>query len=191
MIDWAAISLRPLADTDLPSLHAWQNDPALRDLVMGFRGPVQRETTADWLHGLASQNLRTRTAFAICQEATPLGLAQLHGIDWLHRTAALGLYIGCTGHRRKGLGFVAGSLLLDFAFNGLDLERVSLQVLTRNTVAVRLYERLGFQHEGVLRSAYSLNRRREDVSLYAILAGAWTETLPTEARRLLRDDVAT
>jgi RimJ/RimL family protein N-acetyltransferase len=183
--DWPAIALTPLRSGDVARLNAWQNEPGLRDLAIGFRGPVAEETTANWLRGLGEDNLRSRVVFGIRHQQALKGLAQLHSIDWVQRSAMLGLSIGDKADRGAGLGFAAASLLLDYAFAGLDLQRVALTVLHGNTAAIRLYEGLGFTREGVLRSAAFLAGRREDVVLYGLLRAEWQPCLPAEAARLV------
>jgi UDP-4-amino-4,6-dideoxy-N-acetyl-beta-L-altrosamine N-acetyltransferase len=182
--DWTGTALTPIQAGDVERLNAWQNDPQIRDLIMGFRGPVRLETTADWIRNLADQNLKTRAVFAIRRDGEIKGVAQLQGIDWLQRNATLGVYIGEAGDRGAGLGRIATSLLLDYAFRGLDLGRVALEVIATNASARTLYEQLGFVLEGVLRSAYLSQGARQDVALYGILRSEWTTALPAEARRL-------
>jgi RimJ/RimL family protein N-acetyltransferase len=54
-------------------------------------------------------------------------------------------------HRGRGFGTEAARLVLDHAFGELALHRVDLNVLEFNEGAMRLYERLGFRRDGVLR----------------------------------------
>ncbi len=59
-IEWADITLTPVWAEDCERLNTWQNDPAVRDLIMGFRAPIRLETTIEWIRGLGGdQNLRT------------------------------------------------------------------------------------------------------------------------------------
>ena len=172
-MDATRVSLAPLQADDVARLRVWQNDPALRDAIMGFRGPVTTEVVAAWVRDLGAQNLRSRVVYGVRQGVALKGVAQLQGIDWLHRGATLGLYVGEAADRGAGLGFAAGVLLLDYAFAGLDLSRVALTVLASNGAAVRLYERLGFVREGLFRSAFFVGGRREDVASYALLRDEW------------------
>ena len=187
-IDWAAAALTPIEAGDLARLNAWQNDPDIRDMIMGFRGPVRLETTAEWIRNLADQNLKSRAVFAIrpCGEIGDeiRGVIQLHNIDWVLRTAILGVYVGEAGDRGGGIGGAAVALVLDYAFNGLDLWRVSLEVIASNARARRLYERLGFTHEGSLREAYQRGGRREDIDVLGLLKREWAFAPPAGARRL-------
>ena len=100
-LDWAAVSLRPVEARDAERLNAWQNDPEIRDLIMGFRGPVRLESTEDWVRNISDQNLKTRAIFAIRIDGEIAGLAQLQMIDWVQRTAMLGVYVGDRERREE------------------------------------------------------------------------------------------
>lgn len=173
----------------MPQISSWQNDAATRDLTMGFRGPVSEGTTSAWLRGLADPGARsglpTRFVFGIHHQSTLAGIVQLHTVDWLQRTAMLGITVGREENRGQGVGYAASALLLDYGFNGLDLHRVALSVLACNQTACRLYEQLGFAAEGLLRKAYFADGARHDVSLYGLLRDDWCSPLPATAVRLL------
>jgi AcrR family transcriptional regulator len=53
----------------------------------------------------------------------------------------------------KGFGTAAISLILEFAFNELNLHRIYLQVFSFNKRGLKLYEIMGFIHDGKLRQA--------------------------------------
>jgi putative acetyltransferase len=53
----------------------------------------------------------------------------------------------------RGIGRALMERLLDLADNYLGLKRIELDVITDNEAAIHLYESLGFEREGVKRSA--------------------------------------
>jgi putative acetyltransferase len=71
----------------------------------------------------------------------------------------------------KGVGTALMRAGLDLADNWLNLTRLELEVYTDNDAAVRLYERFGFEREGLLRrhayrdgryvDSYSMARLRD------------------------------
>jgi RimJ/RimL family protein N-acetyltransferase len=64
-------------------------------------------------------------------------------------------------------------LLVDFAFDDLNLQRVGLRVWGANTRAQRLYEKLGFVVEGRLRRAGYVNGRADDLVVMGLLREDW------------------
>jgi putative acetyltransferase len=67
-----------------------------------------------------------------------------------HHAAAVGLTVHEDWHG-KGVGTALMRAGLDLADNWLNLTRLELEVYTDNEAAIRLYERFGFEREGLLR----------------------------------------
>jgi RimJ/RimL family protein N-acetyltransferase len=70
-------------------------------------------------------------------------------------------------YRRMGLGKRLARAAIDKA-QTLGLERVELSVLASNTSAIRLYEKLGFEVEGVNRRARKLDGEYDDLVVMAL-----------------------
>jgi len=83
-------------------------------------------------------------------------------------------------HWDQGYGQEAMRLLLAFGFQELNLYRVQLTVFSYNPRAIRVYEKLGFQREGVFRQALHRDGQRHDMLLYGLLRPEW-EALPLAA----------
>ena len=66
-------------------------------------------------------------------------------------------------------------LMLDHAFNQLDLHRVFLFVLDFNPRAIRAYEKVGFKKEGVFREHGYRNGEYCDDHVMGILESEWRE----------------
>jgi RimJ/RimL family protein N-acetyltransferase len=65
--------------------------------------------------------------------------------------AELGISIHDKTQWSKGLGTDAVRLVVDYAFEELDLNRVELTTDEENARAIRCYEKVGFVREGLLR----------------------------------------
>ncbi|HEX2298467.1 MAG TPA: GNAT family protein [Pseudonocardiaceae bacterium] len=74
---------------------------------------------------------------------------------------------GSPGH---GLGTEATRLLVGYGFEYLGLHRISLEVYAFNPRARRVYEKVGFVAEGVLRDALLWEDERVDAVVMSILA---------------------
>ena len=102
-----------------------------------------------------------------------LGLVELDGMDWVHRTTSISIGIGQACHRGQGYGREAMQLALAFAFDELNLYRVCLTVFSYNEQAIALYEGLGFVREGAYREHLERDGRRYDMLLYGLLRPEW------------------
>lgn len=182
---WQDVLLTPLDETDLDRLQEWQNAPGIRDLTMGFRFPVQKESVREWLRGIREQNSVSRIVFAIRLKSDLVGTVSLHGIDTYQRKASLGIFVGSQAQRSRGIGFVSTCLMADYAFNGLDFRRIGLDVMAENHGAIALYERVGFQREGTKREDYFVDGRYVDTHVYGLLKRDFTVEIPAQANRLL------
>ncbi len=85
----------------------------------------------------------------------------------------MGIGIGERDYWGRGYGTDAMQVLLRYAFDELNLHRVSLGVFEYNTRAIRAYEKAGFVVEG--RGPQELHRdgRRWDMIFMGILREEW------------------
>jgi L-phenylalanine/L-methionine N-acetyltransferase len=86
-------------------------------------------------------------------EGKVIGIAGLHGVD--NRRRAHVASIGITVHDAyagRGAGRALMTALIDQADRWLALRRLEITVFTDNARAIALYERFGFEPEGVLRA---------------------------------------
>jgi len=162
------VRLAPLRQDDLPALWAWIND---RELVV-FNAPYRPVSEAQhraWFDDVARS--RTTVVFGIrtVDGDRLIGTAQLHAIHPVHRSAELQIRIGDAAERGRGLGTAAVEQLLDFGFRDLNLHRIGLHVLADNAAALRVYEKCGFQREGVLREAAHIDGKLVDLVILGLL----------------------
>lgn len=110
------------------------------------------------------------TAFkaGIWQEGALIGCIDLHQIDWLNGSARIGYWLD-EAHTGRGIMTRAVHLLTEYAFEALDLHRIEIHVATENHRSRRIPERLGFEHEGVLREVQRLRGTYYDHAVYATL----------------------
>ena len=113
-------------------------------------------------------------AFAVTDVSTGEVLGSC-GIGWQDRSQAVaevGYWVR-SGTRRRGVATRAVRLASQWAFDACGVQRLQLRADTQNTPSLRVAERAGFHHEGVLRSIrYSRRQqRRVDFVLYSLLPG--------------------
>ncbi len=81
----------------------------------------------------------------------PVGIIGLLNIDARNGKAEYYITLGERGYLGRGVARKASELLLEYAFHELNLNRVYLFTEVENLAAQRLFERLGFRKEGLLR----------------------------------------
>jgi RimJ/RimL family protein N-acetyltransferase len=99
----------------------------------------------------------------------PIGRALLFGLDPVNRAAMLGLFIGDRTYWGRGYGQEATRLLLDYAFNLLNLHSVMLGAFAFNERALAAYHKLGFREIGRRREARTVAGKAYDVVLMDML----------------------
>ena len=104
-----------------------------------------------------------------------IGFIELGGYDWADRNAWVGIGIGDPEYRGKGYGTESMQLLLGYAFKGLNLHRVNLNVFAYNKRAIRSYEKCGFRYEGTQRESIYKEDQRWDVIDMGILRSDWEQ----------------
>ena len=169
MLESADVALRALTNSDLPRLLEWINDREQVLFNAPYR-PVGEKQHQDWFDAI--QQRADTVIFGISllkPQQRLIGTCQLHSINHVHRSAELQIRLGDVKERNKGLGTQAARLLLDFAFKDLNLHRVFLHVFSTNAAAIKVYEKIGFVNEGVLRQAAYIDGRYVDVIVMGVL----------------------
>lgn len=167
------VSLRPPQESDIPRVLHWLNDPGTRRFLSRVH-PLTELEEKRFLETTATPG-GNHQPFIIIESDThePIGCTGLHQIDWVHRRAELGIFIGPADKRGLGLGQEAFELLIAHAFEGINLHRVTLTVFAFNNAGIRCYERIGFVKEGVDRESQFVEGRYVDVFRYALLSREW------------------
>ena len=102
-----------------------------------------------------------------------IGFVGLGGINWNHGDGFVGIGIGETDYWGQGYGTDAMRVLLRFAFDELNLHRVSLSVYAYNLRAIRSYEKADFQVEGRARQVVHRDGQRADEVFMGVLREDW------------------
>lgn len=113
-----------------------------------------------------------RVALAIdTLDGIHIGNCSLSTLDPANRDAQLGILIGESAYRNGGYGTDAMRLLCRLGFEQMNLERIELTVYGDNARAIRVYEKVGFQHEARRRQAHFVDGRYEDVLIMGLVRG--------------------
>src|SRR5215831_18888714 len=163
--------LRPLRAADRTTSVRWRNDPDIRDNILGYRFPITEAMEAEWVDAVLKDQSRSRIVLAIEDKSDGafVGFVYLNNIDWFSRNAEFGILIGERSRHGKGLARDALALIVDYAFEMLNLHKLYLRVVAFNKRALRLYSAFGFAQEGIQREQAFLRGRYHDVVFMGLL----------------------
>ncbi len=162
--------LSPPSPEDAELWANWDNDLEVA-IPLGDEAYLSLSLESEQNH-LAEDLRLQRPIFSIVDLANDqvIGRCVLFAIDQLNRRAMLGIVIGEKSHWSRGYGQDALRLLLDYGFNLLNLNAISLGVFTFNERAIQAYRKVGFREVGLQRQARIIAGRKYDVLLMDILA---------------------
>jgi UDP-4-amino-4,6-dideoxy-N-acetyl-beta-L-altrosamine N-acetyltransferase len=129
-------------------VRAWRFDPENYGYFYEF-SPNSRLANEAWLKDALLR--RSEMNFIIESDSSPAGMVALVDIDHRNRKAELGRVFVAPAARKGGVGSAACSLVLEYAFDHLNMHKVYLEVFADNVEARALYEKLGFQRAGLRR----------------------------------------
>ncbi|HEU4724037.1 MAG TPA: GNAT family protein [Candidatus Eisenbacteria bacterium] len=169
-----SIYLRPVERNDAEAFQVWMNDEAVVRNLLGHR-PMTHDDELRFVERVTSGNDPNEVVFSIVRRRGDLhiGATGLHVIDWRRRMACFGIEIGRKEEWGKGYGTEATALMVRYAFQTLNLNRVWLWVYEFNERGIRAYERVGFKLEATLRKDCYRDGRFWDVHHMGILRAEW------------------
>ncbi len=164
----AAVYLRPLVDADAGERYlAWMNDPVTTQFLESRFTQWTRENLLEYVRRDARSDTVSSLAICLAESDRHVGNIRLSSIDRYHGHAALGLIIGETDCRARGIGTSAIRLACAYAFDTLGLRRITAGCYASNKASLRAFEKAGFAIEGRLRRRW----RDGDMFVDGIIVG--------------------
>ncbi|MGW6735772.1 GNAT family N-acetyltransferase [Streptomyces sp. NPDC055013] len=169
------VVLRPVTVDDVPALLPMFRDAEGARLTgsHGDEEPDEARIRA-WYDSRGDQD--DRLDLAVVERATGNVVGEVVLNEWDPDNESCGFRISLVpGALGRGLGTEATRLIVGHGFEepGLGLHRISLEVYAFNPRARRVYEKVGFVTEGVLRDALLWEGERVDATVMSILRPEW------------------
>jgi RimJ/RimL family protein N-acetyltransferase len=169
----------PDPEKDAETESKWTHDPDYQRLISAqpvrplSPGQIKKkyeEAEKEKKHNQFVFALRTR---ADDGAGRLIGFARIEHIEWNHGHGVVSLGIASPDDRGKGYGTEALRLLLRYAFDELNLHRLTANAFEYNTAALRFLEKAGFTVEVRRRQALNRDGRRWDWILLGLLREEW------------------
>ncbi len=146
------VNLRPISLEDAPFTFELRLDYEGIKSFLGYLFPVNIENEKKWITEIYSEKEKKNIYFAIEKndDREFIGYISAKNINYIHRHADFGIIL-LKKFRGKGYASEAMKLFFNYLFNDLNLHKIKLEVLEDNFTAIKLYEKIGFVKEGLLK----------------------------------------
>ncbi len=159
------VSIRKFEYKDIPKKVEWINNPK-NNQFLHYDLPLEITKTEKWFNSISD---RTDRYDAIIEaDGVPCGTIGLLNIDNKNKKAEYYIAMGEISFKGKGISTQASKLLIEYAFSVLDLNKIYLFTESENIIAQRLFEKVGFVKEGLLRDDMISHERFVDRYAYGL-----------------------
>ncbi|NNE52505.1 MAG: GNAT family N-acetyltransferase [Sulfitobacter sp.] len=166
------LRLRGPLEGDVAARVALGNPPEIIHLFGGDPAsvrPIAQKQAAGWVEADGLEPL----ARVIELSGAMIGGLRLHSVNEHARKASYAIGILDPQRLNKGLETRATWLVLEYAFNTLGLNRLSIRMLAFNKRAIACYRKVGFVVEGCGREAALIGDEWFDEVMMGLLARDW------------------
>ena len=167
-IDGEKIYLSPINIDDAEVYVKWLCNPYISDKLHSTKKVFNLENEKNFLIKKLEDG---DYIFSIIRKKDDkiIGNVGLNRIDYIDRTATLGIFIGEADNHDKGYGSDALKALLNYGFGVLNLNNIDLSVFDFNERAIHCYKKVGFKEYGRRHKAYYVNNEYHDIIYMEIL----------------------
>lgn len=167
------INLRPMKISDVDSIVENINDKLIARYTQRLPYPYHKK---DAIGFIKQQKIKKNTKLNLGIEDNNtkkiIGGIGLDKIDYKNKSAVLGYWLGKKYWGKKIMS-EASKLILNHAFKELKLQRIQATVMHPNIVSMKVLEKNGFKHEGILRKKIFKNNKWMDIHIFGLLKNEW------------------
>jgi [ribosomal protein S5]-alanine N-acetyltransferase len=132
--------------------YRWMNDPAVNKYLESRFYPHTLETLKDYIQSKLGDNENPFFAIILKDSNRHIGNIKLGPINTIHRFADIGIIIGEKDCWGKGYATEAIRLVVKYAFDTLNLHKVTAGFYEPNIQSMKAFIKAGFIQEGIRKS---------------------------------------
>ena len=164
------IYLRPLIESDIEGNYIkWLNDQEVLKFNSHGRFPMTYYKLLEYVKSSTQSNQILVFAIIDIRTESHIGNISLQSINWVDRNAEIAFLLGEKEFWSQGIMYDAGKLLINHAFNSLNLYRIYCGTSSNNFGMQRLALKLGMNKEGERKGAIYNNGNYYSIFEYGIL----------------------
>ncbi|RPA50719.1 UDP-4-amino-4,6-dideoxy-N-acetyl-beta-L-altrosamine N-acetyltransferase [Shewanella vesiculosa] len=162
------VKLLPLSSDYLDLVLEWRNMPEVRK-NMYTSHVISKKEHYEWFERIKCD--ATKAYFIFELDGKPSGLIGFVDINHNNHSATWAFYSGNTATR--GVGSLMEVTALNYAFDNLELHKLSCEVLEFNHSVIKFHKKFGFQIEGIFKKHHFADEQYWDVYRLAIFKTDW------------------
>ncbi len=150
MLTGKNVLLRAVEPEDIDIIHQWENNPEIwkvSNTLVPFARHIITKYVENAHHDIHTEK-QLRLMIDLTSEKKTVGTIDLFEYDPFHRRAGVGILIAETTERQKGYGAEALQLIINYAFDVLDLRQLFCNIAESNKNSINLFEKFGFHITG-------------------------------------------
>ena len=165
------IYLRALEPEDLEFIYAIENNESVWE-VSNTQTPYSRFLIRQYLentHQDIYEAKQLRLAICLYDTFHAIGLIDLFDFDPKNNRAGVGIVISNEANRNSGIGSEALQLVINYAFNQLQLHQLYANIGSDNEISLQLFTKFGFQIIGTKKDWIKVNNVFKDEILFQLI----------------------
>ena len=162
------VTIRKFERTDIPKKVEWINNSE-NNQFLHYDIPIEIGKTERWFDNNVGRTDRYDAVIEV--DGIPCGTIGLLSIDQKNSKAEYYIAMGETVLKGKGIAYQASKLIIQYGFEQLRLNKIYLYTETENIAAQRLFEKVGFIKEGILKEDIVSHGKFVDRYAYGIFRG--------------------
>ncbi|KGI39722.1 GNAT family N-acetyltransferase [Clostridium tetani] len=179
MIKGKKVYLSAIEKEDLQQLMNWRNRSDFRKYFREYK-EINSIMQEKWFQNkVLNDNSTIMFAIKKVENDELIGCCGLCYINWVHGNADLSLYIGWNNEYIDDKGYSEESckLLFNYGFFELRLNKIWTEIYEFDYKKKKLYEKLGFSIDGVLRESYFYEGRFLNSYILSLLSREFKQYL--------------
>lgn len=156
------LSPKGASDDEIQKFTEWMNNFEVTDYIGRSGNIITLIGEKDYLENIARDSKNRNFDIITLNDNKLIGTVSLENINFIERSAILGIFIGDKDFRNNGYGTEAIKLLLEYGFKYLNLHSIRLDLLAVNERAHKCYLKCGFRDTGCSREEIFLNGKYYD-----------------------------
>jgi len=134
--------------------YGWMNDSEVTQYLESRFIPQSMNSLKEYVESKLGNRDEIFLAVVKRDNGKHIGNIKLGPINWIHRIGSIGILIGDKNSWGQGFGSESIILVVQYAFNTLNLHKVTAGCYEMNKGGIRIFEKAEFVVEGVRKNHY-------------------------------------